>query len=190
LPAVTTGVSWTFANLSTDVINSYDLIPKGGVTIFAVLKCRPFKWWSGINMPCGAPLEIRTSDGAYWYNISNMWGVLGFSIYTKSGGNGVSYGQSNASAYMPAIYTFKASDSQLITKINGKLVASSNTVGSIGTFDNPLQILIGYSNGGSPLYRYYKGFIGELIVYGNPIPDSKVSLVEQYLSQKWRIPLD
>lgn len=140
-------------------------------------------------MPCGSPLEVRSSDGLYYYNISHMWGSLSFTINTKVGTNSIGYGYSDASSYNPTIYTFVASDSKLTIKINGKLVASSTPTSSIGSIDSPYNILIGYSNGGSPTYRYYKGFIGELIVYDNPIHDSKITLVEQYLSQKWRIPL-
>jgi len=190
LPAASTGNNSFLVNISTDDLSSFNLLPDGGITIFAVLKCRPYKWLTGEDTPCGAPLEVRSSDALYYYNISQMWGSLNFSINTKLGYNSITYDYSDQLSYKPAIITFRASDSKLIINLNGKLVKSEDPASSIGTFNNPLKILIGHSSGHSTSWRYFKGFIGELIVYGNPIPDGKVRLVEQYLSQKWRIPLD
>jgi prepilin-type N-terminal cleavage/methylation domain-containing protein len=186
LPAITWNL--VFDNASSDIVSAEGLATNDGVTIFVVYQC--YDRYLGT---CGSLVAIESSDvGAiYRYGVSHMWGTLVFWIGHNDALNGIGYGYSEEDIRkLPRIITARASDSKNSISIDGLEVANGNVLNSIKPIGNKIYVRIGYSNGGSPTDRYIRGIIGEVIIYGRALKDKEVKSVEEYLSKKWRIPIN
>jgi prepilin-type N-terminal cleavage/methylation domain-containing protein len=186
LPAITWNQMFEMA--SSDIVSAEGLATNDGVTIFVVYQC-----YHQYPSTCGSLVAIESSDAgaSYRYGIAHMWGGLGFWIGHNGALNSVGYGYSDENIRkLPRIITARASDSKISISIDGLEVANGNVVQSIKPIGNQIYVRIGFSTGESQTYRYIKGIIGEVIIYGRSLKDKEAKSVEEYLSKKWRIPIN
>jgi prepilin-type N-terminal cleavage/methylation domain-containing protein len=171
--------------ITSDNITSESLVSNDGVTIFTVFVC-----YVG-NYPgtCGTMFAVESPDSTYRYGISHMWGNLSFWIGNSSNLNSIDYGYVDKNMSNPHIFGARANTSKAILSIDGSRVATSDVLQSM-TPSNKVYVKIGYSTGGSWSYRFMQGAVGEIIIYGRPLTNKEFRSVEEYLSKKWRIPLN
>ena len=85
----------------------------------------------------------------------------------------------------PIIVTLKYENRVAYLYINSTLVGTS---GASGYFTAPSLSFGGGRQGNlGENYGYYKGFIGEIILYQNSLADIDRISVENYLKEKWSI---
>lgn len=86
------------------------------------------------------------------------------------------------------IITFLKNGSNVIIKINSSILANSSSANSVIDASLSSDFAIGkYPPDNS---YYFKGYIGELIIFKRGLTDAEISDVEQYLSKKWAIKIN
>ena len=97
-------------------------------------------------------------------------------------------GTIDTSAYInvgnPVLYSTTLSSSIKSYYINGKSIGTST-----GTYNLGKRFLVGagFTLANAP-FNYFKGLIGEIIIYSRSLSDTERRQIEIYLSKKWRIP--
>lgn len=165
-----------------------------------------------INISCSGTTACRNLTSSTGYVLSYNGGNPSAWIFINY--NGTSFTNNPSFAYMQskensptvigyASYGFNFSKEDIAriayvnhgnTKVNvfmsSQIKSSTNSV-SLMTGNSYLDFRIGTqkSNGGTTSNRNYKGFIGEIILFGRSLNDQESQLIENYLSEKWRIKL-
>lgn len=141
---------------------------------------------SGTAGNSGQKYAIGTLDGSSQYADSEIAG-MGISLGT----NGVSVYEESASYLAPiAVYSgSKTAKASIITIdynnktptifINGNSVATGLT--------SAKKIIFPSNKFCSNQYGAFNGYIGEVIIYNNRVPQNKRQQIEKYLSKKWEI---
>ena len=68
------------------------------------------------------------------------------------------------------------------------MTASGNPA-PLMTGNSYLDFRIGAQKNTGEGYRLYKGYISEIILFGRSLDNQETKLIENYLSEKWRIKL-
>ena len=86
------------------------------------------------------------------------------------------------------IITFLKNGSNVIIKINSSILANSSSANAVIDTSLSSDFVIGkYPPDNS---YYFKGYIGEFIVFKKSLIDSEIKDIEQYLSKKWAIKIN
>ncbi len=161
-------------------------------TMFAVIKA-PFskdivgnesEWGNIIGLHKGGLCALFTSnlanDMVTPVNQFQFWGSYSESLdvsYNRTSDNG---------AILTGVINGANLDSNHVAY---KFYTDGNFKGSI--VDTTCKINSGLIVGASyPNFEYYQGYIGELIVFNRALNDEERKSVDNYLSQKWNIPLN
>ena len=158
-----------------------------------------------INVGCnGWVTSCVLNSSVSGYSISGSGGNPVIWIFVNNSNNSLSLMQTinsgttylyssygvNMIGTIPRISKINFSNTQVKMSVNLK---QSSTASSsplvIGT--NYLNFRIGTQkgNGEASNNRNYKGYIGEIILFGRSLGDQETKLIENYLSEKWRIVL-
>ena len=86
------------------------------------------------------------------------------------------------------IITFVKNGSNVFIKINSTILANSSSANAV--IDTSLSSDFAIGKYPPDNFYYFKGYIGEFIVFKKSLTDSEIKDIEQYLSKKWSIKLN
>jgi hypothetical protein len=86
------------------------------------------------------------------------------------------------------IITFVKKGSNVIIKINATILA--NSLSSSATINTSLSADFSIGKYPPDDNYYFKGYVGEFIVFKKALTDEEISSIETYLSKKWAIKIN
>jgi prepilin-type N-terminal cleavage/methylation domain-containing protein len=171
------------ANVNISLNRLADLISKDGYSWFMVL------YIDDPNYTGGGVFKVNSSNGDYAFGYSYL--LEGHE--QEYNGNGVSFGVKywkdfRYSPKKPYIATYVNKVSEARARVNRSL-DQTNTITDLALLSSNLNQSFTLTFGEYYSGHYFQGGIGELIVFSRALSPREVFNVEDYLSQKWSIPL-